>query len=365
MTTHKLNQPGRIVRAARLIGVIALAFSAVAVLMLALQAQGPAKANGVTAVGLIPSEHGVSDDVFNRLAYQGLLRAESELGIVGTVYTPTNSEDYGPKLQQCVDDGNALCISVGFMLGEATVNAADTYTGTDFAIVDVAFEGYPDNLRGMVFDEKEAGYLAGVLAGHMTQSDMIGAVAGMEVPPVVAFAEGYRNGAQCANSTVNVLVKYTGTFIDPDLGAQVAQDMISQGADAIFGVGGPTGNGGVITATQSGVWGIGVDFDIYTGVFENGALDGSDKVLSSAVKYIDNAVFGTISDVFSDTFTAGTVLYNLAKDGVGLAPFHEADPFVSQSVRDALDNTTQGIISGAIDIDFTCRFDVYLPLLVK
>jgi len=365
MSIDELNNPRKSNRIASLGAVLILAFTAVFVLMLGLQTQEPAMANSVT-IGLIPSEAGVIDDPFNWLAYQGLMRAESELGVAGTVYTPTDSTDYGPQLQQCADDGNDLCVSVSFLLGDATATAANANSGTDFAVVDVTYESYPANLRGMAFSEKEAGYLAGALAGHMTQSDMIGAVAGMEfIPAVVDYAEGYRNGAQCANSSVEVLVEYTGTFVDPDLGAQVAQDMIAQGADAIFGVGGSTGNGAVITATQSGAWGIGVDIDIYPTVFENGAVEGSEKVLSSAVKHIDNAVFDTISDVISGTFTSGTVLYNLAEDGVGLAPFHEADPFVSQSVRDALDNTTQGIISGTIDVDDPCRIEIYLPLLVK
>jgi len=266
-------------------------------------------------------------------------------------------------LQECVDDGNELCISVGFQLGEATLNAADTYTGTDFAIVDVTYEGYPDNLRGMDFDGKEAGYLAGVLAGHMTVSNTIGVVAGMPIPQVMDFTEGYKNGAQCANPAVNVLLKYTWDFGSREIGAQAAQEMIAQGADAIFGVGGNMGNGAVITATQSGVWGIGVDSDIYTSIFENEALAGTEKVLSSAVKKIDNAVFDTISDVISGTFTSGAVLYNLAEDGVGLAPFHEADPFVSQSVRDAIQNVTQGIISGTINVDYSCR--TFLPVLIE
>ena len=55
-----------------------------------------------------------------------------------------------------------------------------------------------------------------------------------------------------------------------------------------------------------------------------------------------------------------------AVDGVGLAPFHEADPFVSQDVRDALDQVRQGIIDGTIDIDDICRNQyVYLPLILK
>lgn len=365
MSKYELNRPKKYKRVAHLIGVMALALTIVAVLMLGLQAQKQALANG-HSIGLVPTEGGVVDDLFNRLSYEGLLRAESELSVVGTVYTPTNNEDYGAKLDQCVTDGNELCISVGFQLGEATLNAANTYTDTDFAIVDIAYESYPDNLRGISFRSKEAGYLAGVLAGQMTVSNTIGAVAGMEIPSVVVFTEGYRNGAQCVNPDVNVLIEYTGNFGDQEIGAEAAQNMISQGADAIFGVGGNMGNGAVITATQSGVWGIGVDVDIYTTVFDDGALEGSDKLLTSAVKKIDNAVFATISDVISGTFSAGTIMYGLAEDGVGLAPFHEADPFVSQSVRDTLDTTTQAIISGTIDVNYDCRSGgVYLPLLVK
>jgi basic membrane lipoprotein Med (substrate-binding protein (PBP1-ABC) superfamily) len=317
------------------------------------------------AVGFVPDDSGVTDMGWNWLAYQGLLRAKSELGVVSSVYTPTSSTDYAAKLQQCVDEGNDLCISVGFLLASATSNVANANPGTSFAIVDASYESYPENLRGMLFAGEESGYLAGTLAGLMTQSDVIGTVGGMEIPPVIVWIDGYRNGAQCANPAVDVLIDYTGTFGDYPLGAQTAQDMISQGADAIFGVGGLTGFGAVITATQSDVWGIGVDTDFYLNVFENGAVEGSDKLLTSAMKRFDNAVFATVSDVISGTFTFGEVFYDLAQDGVGLAPFHEADPWVPQTVRDALDDVTQGIIDGSIAVSDPCRAHIYLPVVTR
>ncbi|MGD2158776.1 MAG: BMP family ABC transporter substrate-binding protein [Anaerolineales bacterium] len=315
-----------------------------------------------TKVGFVPDESGVTG--FNELSYQGLLRAQSELGVTGSVYTPTSSTDYAAKLQLCVDEGNDLCISSGFQLADATINAANANPGTSFAIIDTIYESYPGNLRGMTFASEEAGYLAGTLAGLMTQSYVIGTVGGLEITPVIVWIDGYRNGAQCANPAVNVLIEYTGTFVDYPLGAQTAQSMISQGADAIFGVGGMTGIGAVITATQSGVWGIGVDTDFYLNVFNNGAVNGSDKLLTSAMKRMDNAVFATISDVISGTFSSGEVLYDLAQDGVGLAPFHEADPFVSQTVRDALEDVTQGIIDGEIAVSDPCSSTrIYLPVV--
>ena len=318
-----------------------------------------------TSVGLVLDLGGINGNAFNYLSHQGLLRAETELGVVGTVYTTTSDTDFDPMMQQCVDDGNDLCISTGFGLQEATSNAASNNPGIDFAIVDVEYEEYIDNLRGMSFSNSEAGYLAGVLAGLMSESDQIGTIGGMKFSVVEEFVEGYRNGAQCNNPDVEVLVEYAGTFIDPELGATIAQDMIGQGADVIFAVAGPTGNGAVLTATQSAVWAIGVDTDQYFTLFGNGTVDGSDKLLSSAMKHVDNAVFGTISDVVSDTFTSGTLVYDLALEGVGLAPFHEAD--VPQSVRDQLDSVEQGIISGTIDITEDCRgfYYIFLPLTLN
>ncbi|MBC8254816.1 MAG: BMP family ABC transporter substrate-binding protein [Ardenticatenia bacterium] len=60
----------------------------------------------------------------------------------------------------------------------------------------------------------------------------------MSVPAVVHFVEGYRNGAQCVNADVTVLISYTTSFGDPDQGAQMAQAMIGHRADAIFAAGG-------------------------------------------------------------------------------------------------------------------------------
>ena len=344
---------------------LAVGFAALclAALLMGLRMEVPARAAG-TGIGLVIDGASL-DQGFNLLSYQGLQRAETELGVVGTVYTTPTSADYAPQLQQCVDDGNDLCISVGMFMSEATSSTAKTNPGAYFAIVDYSWDAYLHNLRGMTFAEDEAGYLAGTLAGLMTQADVVGAVGGMPIPVVVRFVEGYRNGAQCVNADVTVLISYTTSFVDPDQGAQVAQAMIGHRADVIFGAGGPTGSGGVLTATQSGVWGIGVDVDEYTTLFMSGTVAGSDKLLSSAIKRVDNAVFSTISDVVHSAFTSGTVKYDLVQQGVGLAPFHETEPSVPQSVRDTLAQAEQGIVQGMIDVNNTCRNRVYLPAVLK
>mgnify|MGYP005848033629 FL=1 len=235
-------------------------------------------------------------------------------------------------------------------MAEATWNSAEANPDVDFAIVDYAWATGPDNVRGILFSSEEAGYLAGALAGLMTGSDVVGGIGGMEVLPVSAFLEPYRNGARWMNPDVQVIIAYTGTFVEPDLGAQVAQEMMAQGADVIFGVAGPTGNGAILEAAGSGAWAIGVDADSWHTVFGSGTEAGSEKLLTSATKRVDSAVYHTIADEVGGAFTSGSVLYDLAVDGVGLAPFHDADPFIPQAVRDALDEVEAGILSGSIDV---------------
>jgi len=317
-------------------------------------------------VGLVPTESGVGDLSFNWMAYQGLVRAENDLGVVGKVYTPTGSIDYGAKLQQCVDDGNQLCIAVGFSMADAVWDKAAAFPGTDFAIADMTWDSYPGNLRSLAFAHEQVGYLVGTLAGLMTGSDVVGAIGGMQILPVEAFVEPYGYGAGCANPDVRVLITYTGTFTDSGLGAQLAQAQMGQGADVVFGAGGATGWGAILAATQSGAWGIGVDVDEYDTTFGSGLVSGADKLLTSAMKRIDNAVYDTIADEVADAFTSGTVIYDLAVDGVGLAPFHEADAAVPQSVRDTLAAVRQGILDSTIDVWASCQIhQIYLPVVVR
>ncbi len=313
-----------------------------------------AQATG-TKVGLV-TDGGVDDMSFNYMAYQGLQQAETELGIVGTLYETTGSDEYELRLKECVDDGNALCFAVGFGMAEITLTMANGNPGTKFAILDYAYDSPPANLRGIRFTEKEAGYLAGALAGKMTSTNTVGVVGGMNVvPAVVDFVEGYRNGAQCVKRGTTVLIKYAGTFTDPSVGATLAANLISKNADVIFAAAGPTGNGAILYSAQHDVYSIGVDADQYLSVFGNGTVDGSDMLLTSAMKRLDKAVYQTIEDLLGGTFTSGTVVYDLASGGVGLAPYHETDTVIPQAVKDYVNAVKQDIIDGHININNTCK----------
>jgi len=115
-----------------------------------------------------------------------------------------------------------------------------------------------------MFQEDQVGFLAGVLAAGMSKSGVICSVSGMEIPPVQRFVIGYQNGAKWMKSDIKTpLNVYIPSFTDPAKGKETGQSMIGQGCDVVFGVGGNTGNGGLLAAKEKGLMAIGVDVDQY------------------------------------------------------------------------------------------------------
>jgi len=320
-----------------------------------------------TKIGLIfNTTDGEADLSFNYMAKLGMDQAVTDWGIDGNLYYPASAtySDYVIRLQQCVSDGNVLCFAVGYNMHEALYDVATSPSnaGVHFAILDYAFDTYPANVRGIAVDGKAAAYLAGALAASQFPGADLGVVAGTQIPTVQDLVDGFRNGAQCVGNGVDVWTNYTGAFGDNGSGVAAATDMINNGAAAIFTVAGPNGNSALLYATQytgRDVYGIGVDADQYLNLFGNGTVDGSDHLLSSAIKGQDTAVYETIEDELASSFTSGTVTYGVGggggaafEGGARLAPYHEVT--VAAGVTTYVNNVDAGILGGSIDVDYPC-----------
>ncbi len=86
----------------------------------------------------------------------------------------------------------------------------------------------------------------------------------------------------------------------------------------------------------------------YEAVFDNGAIPGAEKLLTSVQKKVYNTIYGTNQDVISGTFTPGMAIYNLANDGVGLAPSHETDVLIPPAIKAHLEQVKNDILAGKI-----------------
>ncbi len=210
------------------------------------EAAGECSDEGVLCIGLVTDVGRIDDKSFNQSAWEGAQEAAATLGAAEVNYIETTSAtDYAANIALFAEQGYDIIVTVGFAMGEATVEAASTYPDIDFIGVDQFLaDDAPSNVTGLVFNEDHAGYLAGVLAASLSQSGTIASVLGTNlVPPVVAFNEGYLNGARSVNPDINIIDTYHPggldvAFTDPEWGATTAQQAIDQGADVIFGAGG-------------------------------------------------------------------------------------------------------------------------------
>jgi basic membrane protein A and related proteins len=302
-------------------------------------------------IGLVTDLGKVNDGTFNEFAHKGALRASEELGFEYKYIETVAQADYEANINTLVTEDFDIIVTVGFLIADATKAAAAANPDITFIGVDQFYEPgtVTDNLVGLQFREDQGGFLAGALAAMMSESGTVGIVAGVDIPPVKKFKNGFDNGAKYVRPDINLLGVYVPTFVDPAQGASTAEQMIGEGADVIFGAGGPTGSGGIKAAAEDGVYVIGVDQDEYNTTFGGGSAPGADRILSSAIKRVDVAVYDQIKKRADGTFEGnGIALYEAANDGVGYAEYHDTDAVVPDAVKAKMEEILAALADGSL-----------------
>ena len=299
-------------------------------------------------VNLVTDIGKIDDGTFNQFAYEGMTAAVDCFGIENSSFIETVSEaDYASNIATSLEADPAVLVTVGFLITTDTQEAAEANPDVSFVGIDQFLEEYPENMVGVLFNEQEGGFIAGAMAASLSESGTVGVVGGQEIPPVVKFVNGYEAGAAYVDDSVRVLSIYNESFNDPAKGASDANQFIGEGADVVFGAGGPTGSGGVLEATSQGVWGIGVDQDEYFTSFEGGSVPGAEYLATSAVKRVDLAVFRNIAAAIDGSFEGGIYTLSAANGGITYAPFHDAD--IPEDVAATVEEVRAGLADGSID----------------
>src|ERR671917_831059 len=301
---------------------------------------------------------GLGDQSFNDSAYAGLQRAKKEFDVETEHLESSSPTDYVDNLTQLADSGYNPVFAVGFLMTDAVNEVAPQYPNTNFAIVDSVVEA--ENATSLLFREQEGSYLAGVVAGLMTQESteytnpddkVVGFLGGVDSDLIGKFQAGYEAGVESVCSDCEVLVQYAGStpdaFNDPAKGKEISLQQINDGADIIYHASGATGAGLFDAAKDKGIFAIGVDSD-------QGKLVPDAPILTSVLKRVDNAVYQTIQDANDGNFPGGEIIdLGLKENGLSLAPFGRFEGDVPQEVKDQVKEAEQGIISGDIKVPET------------
>ena len=298
----------------------------------------------VVCAGLVTAS-GSIDEGINQQAWLGLQDAKAE-GLADRIdhIETVDSRDREANIQTFINDGYDVIITVGSSMVNETIATAQKNPKIKFIGVEQTQTTTYPNLTGLVFHEERSGFLAGALAASITQTNRIAALCEAKfIDAMRRYCDGFKAGAQYINANVNITVVYrTGPnqilFNDPDWGNQTALQAVRDGADVIFAAGGNTADAALETAAGQGTYVIGSETDEYESL-----TDIHSRLVSSAVNEVRTGVRDLMRLARNNQLPAGNFFGQTE-----LAPFHDLDGQIPQSVKDQLNQLTQGLANNPI-----------------
>ena len=207
------------------------------------------------------------------------------------------------------------------------------------------------NVYSIGYKQNEGSYLAGLYAGLMTETGIVGAVGGQDIPVINDFIVGYEQGVLAASADNQVIVNYADSWNDPAKGKELALAMYQQGADYVFQIAGGTGVGVFQAAQEVGKYAIGVDSDQAL-IIEETNPEQAAVIPTSMMKNVDNSLYRGLKMHLEGTLPYGEAeSLGVAEGGVGLAKNKFYEEMTPQDVLDVIAQAEQDLIDGKIDVD--------------
>ncbi|RKX74414.1 MAG: BMP family ABC transporter substrate-binding protein [Spirochaetes bacterium] len=245
--------------------------------------------------------------------HQACLRAERELGVEYEFTEKVSAADFEKVLREYAERGFDLIVGDAFLAGEEpSRRVAKDYPEIAFAF---GSEFGPVNPNYSVFDNwiHEPAYLCGVIAGHLTKTNILGIVAAIPINEVNRLTNAFIEGARSVNDKVKVKISYIGSWFDPPKAKEAALAQIEAGADLIYAE----------------------RFGVFEACKENNVLSFGNMtdqhelapsvVITSAVWNMWPTIEYAVQMVKKDAWTAMNLAdwSMMAKGGAQLAPFYE------------------------------------------
>jgi basic membrane protein A len=315
--------------------VVKASLAAPAVAALPISLRGVAAQDKKVAT-MVTDTLGLGDQNFNDLANKGGTEAAAAFGLEWKVIESEDAAAYSPNLIAAAEQSD-LTVAVGYLLQPDLEATAQQFPDDMFLYIDGSTE--LPNIRGVTFKEQEGGYLAGLVAGLMTQTGKVGIVGGERIPPVIRYEVGFVAGVKTTNPDAEIAIAYADTFSDPGLGKQLAEAMLQDGVDIILPIAGGSSQGcyEAIKAKGAGFWAISAD--------TTQARQAPGQELCVAQKGVDFSVYQGCQMIAEGNFEPGNVNLGIAEGGVSL---QDPEGNVPEGVMALVMAMQEQIIAGSV-----------------
>lgn len=302
-------------------------------------APAPPEAPAAPSVGMaLPTA--ANDGGFSQSYYEGLLAAEESHGV--TIAYQENAGDP----EQTVDAlrnlaaTSDLVIGVGAQFAEAGTIVAPEFPEVKFAIVNGQASD-ASNLHVYIVRQGVPAYVAGVIAADLTQTNKVGFIGGLEIPPTTQSNDAFSGGATSVNPDIETVSTVVGDFEDVTGAKEAAAAQVAAGADVLFAFVN-SGLEGVLQAVDES----GEDVKIFSVIFPQ--CDRSTQLVGT----------GTLSslaqvDAIVAAFLAGSMPADILAWGVenpAIQSFVLCPDYASADFEGKVAETIAGINDGSITL---------------
>ena len=289
-------------------------------------------------VGLI-TPGSIADAAWNSSAFQGLQRIRDSLGVQISQVEARTPADQSEALRSYAAQGYDLVFANGFEFQDPAERVSAQYPKTLFIVT--SGRRAHGNVAPLIFRLEEASYLAGMVAGGLTRTNVLGFIGGIELPPIKAAYQGWLNGARAVNPKVGSREIYLNSFDDAAAGREAALALIRVGAD-MFHHNADAAALGLFQAAKErpGVYVFGANAD------QSGLAP--DRVLGSAVIDLAHAFLLVATEVRSGGFKPRVEAFGLGSGVVSYLPNPRLDSMVPAELKARMRAAADSMIAGTL-----------------
>ena len=302
-----------------------------------------AQEEAVSIAMIFPST--IDDMAWSQAMYSGVMSLQEELG-----EEKISEISYSENLYDAVQVGSAMreyapnydiVIAHGAQYQNIVDDVARDFPDTTFAY-GTSYNAMHDNVYAYDPHAEEGAYLAGIIAAHVTETEIVGIIGPVKAGDAIKYNSGFEQGVQSVDPEIEIKVGYTGSFGDTVAAREMAETQIAEGADVLTGSAQQT-VGAIRAAAEAGVYWMSTDVD-QSSLAPEAVIASQVLNFKEVVRYIINArednVYG--GEHLPLSFANGFLTYEINEN---------LESLIDDELQALIDETMEKLKNGEIEIE--------------
>lgn len=287
----------------------------------------------------------VSDAGWHAGAYEGLHLIRDSLGFQVSHQQTRTPAEFDEAFISYAQAGYGLIFGHGFEYQDAATRVGPQFPDVTFVVSSGSRPG--PNVVPLVFHLNEASYLAGMAAGTVTESGIVGMVGGVEIPAAKGTFIAFEAGVKAVRCDAKILETHTGDWYDVSAAKEATAAQLRQGADILIHNLDAASFGffqAVREAREAGgeAWALGMNLD------QNDVAP--DVIVGSAMIDLP-AVFLSTAEAWKEGKLRGVARYAGLRAGVvDFVPNPAQEGVIPPDALERIDSAREAIIAGTLEV---------------